>query len=35
MSAAIVTGSYSLVASALNYWINLSHRPTGPPPTPT
>ena len=25
MSAAIVTGAYALVASALDYWINLSH----------
>ena len=25
MSSAIVTGAYSLVASALNYWITLAH----------
>ena len=35
MSSAIVTGAYSLVASALNYWISLSTEPTVSPPTLT
>ncbi|WP_165227215.1 hypothetical protein [Aquisphaera insulae] len=29
MSSAIVTGSYALVASALDYWTNLSHSASG------
>ena len=34
MSAAIVTGAYALVTSALDYWVNL-RIPTASPPTPT